>query len=153
MLQCGTRAHNVAIAPREMSEGGAGRGLLVGVRGEGPIWARKRTSGKAYKLSDSTGSLTVRRKGRHQNQDLDSNDVFILDAGREIFVWVGSKASDAERRNAMPIRPARTSTRTTSPSTRRSTASHEGTPLTAEVWTSRSSRRRRVFSRSRCTRH
>ncbi len=32
---------------------------------------------------------------------LDSNDVFIVDCGSELYVWTGSGASDKERRSAM----------------------------------------------------
>ena len=85
--------------------------------GEGPIAPASEApapekeevgEGVLYKLSDSTGSLTCSeaKRGDIKVTDLDSNDVFILDAGREIFVWVGSKASDAERRNAMPTAQA-----------------------------------------------
>tara|TARA_R110002050_G_scaffold87425_1_gene185118 strand:- start:364 stop:828 length:465 start_codon:yes stop_codon:yes gene_type:complete len=32
---------------------------------------------------------------------LDSNDVFVLDSGSEVFVWIGRKSSKTERRNGM----------------------------------------------------
>lgn len=32
---------------------------------------------------------------------LDTKDVFIVDSGKEMFVWVGNAASSAEKKNAM----------------------------------------------------
>ena len=92
--------------------------------GEGPIAPASEApapekedvgEGVLYKLSDASGALTCTeaKRGDIKMSDLDSNDVFILDAGREIFVWVGSSASDAERRATPRRRPRRTSTRTT----------------------------------------
>ena len=35
-------------------------------------------------------------------ESLDTNDTFILDSGDHIFVWVGKKTSDEERKQALP---------------------------------------------------
>ena len=64
---------------------------------------------------------------------MDSSDVFILDAGREIFVWVGSGASDAERRNAMPTAQAYLHANN-KPIHTAVHCVNEGTPFTNEVW-------------------
>lgn len=32
---------------------------------------------------------------------LDPSDVFIIDNGKELFVWIGNGASSAEKKNAM----------------------------------------------------
>ncbi|KAG0221165.1 fragmin60 [Mortierella sp. GBAus27b] len=56
---------------------------------------------KLYRLSDASGSVkfTLEGEGPKVNRDLlDSNDVFILDVGHEVFVWVGSKANKEEHR-------------------------------------------------------
>ena len=88
-----------------------------------------------YKLSDSTGSLTCSeaKRGDIKMSDLDSSDVFILDAGREIFVWVGSGASDAERRNAMPTAQAYLHANN-KPIHTAVHCVNEGTTFTNEVW-------------------
>ena len=52
-----------------------------------------------YRLSDASGELTFGKvkEGDTSKADLDSNDVFLLDAGSQIWVWQGSGASQAEK--------------------------------------------------------
>eukprot|EP00286_Rhodomonas_abbreviata_P027076 CAMPEP_0181301098 /NCGR_PEP_ID=MMETSP1101-20121128/7241_1 /TAXON_ID=46948 /ORGANISM="Rhodomonas abbreviata, Strain Caron Lab Isolate" /LENGTH=397 /DNA_ID=CAMNT_0023406377 /DNA_START=93 /DNA_END=1282 /DNA_ORIENTATION=- len=54
------------------------------------------------RLSDASGSMTFKEegKGKLEKSMLDSNDVFIVNARIEIFVWVGKKASKSERSQA-----------------------------------------------------
>ena len=40
-------------------------------------------------------------EGTVSRSSLDPKDVFILDTGKAIFVWVGSGASPDEKKNAM----------------------------------------------------
>jgi gelsolin len=66
----------------------------------------KASEQRMFKLSDSTGSLQCTEvvpavKGKYKRGMLESGDVFIFDAGNEIFVWVGSGASAQEKREAM----------------------------------------------------
>lgn len=58
---------------------------------------------RLYQLSDASGELTFKMVAEKKipKSKLDSNDVFIFDMGNEVFVWIGSKASDGERTNAM----------------------------------------------------
>jgi len=59
-----------------------------------------------YKLSDSSGSLKFKKivSGDKNNQFkrgyLNSKDVFILDDGFKVFVWVGNAASSSEKGQA-----------------------------------------------------
>ncbi|KYQ91790.1 severin [Tieghemostelium lacteum] len=55
-----------------------------------------------FKLSDASGKLTFTQvaKGKIPRKALDTNDAFILDAGFEVFVWIGLKASANEKKNA-----------------------------------------------------
>jgi len=60
------------------------------------------TKNELYRVSDAeTGKLTIKKvkEGPMSIKDMDSMDVFILDTGEHCFVWVGSKASQAERQN------------------------------------------------------
>lgn len=59
---------------------------------------------KLFILSDADGSLDFEEKktGGITPEDFNSDDVFIFDAGMEIFVWVGDNASPSEKRNAIP---------------------------------------------------
>jgi gelsolin len=58
---------------------------------------------KLFRLSDESGSLEFSKvaEGKFSQDLLDSSDVFIVDAGVEIFAWVGSAASPMERRKAV----------------------------------------------------
>jgi len=58
---------------------------------------------KLYKLSDMEGELklTEVKTGPITESDLSSDDVYFIDTRKEMFVWLGSKASIEERRNAM----------------------------------------------------
>jgi len=58
---------------------------------------------KLYRLSDATGKVTFKKEveGKVNAGMLDSNDVFIVDAGIEIFVWIGKGASKTEKSQAM----------------------------------------------------
>lgn len=55
-------------------------------------------------MSDETGSMetSLVAEGEFSRGQLDSSDVFVVDTGKELFVWVGSGASDDEKKNAMP---------------------------------------------------
>jgi gelsolin len=54
---------------------------------------------KLFKVSDATGSMKFTKvaEGKLESSMLDSNDAFIVDAANEIFVWVGARASRAEK--------------------------------------------------------
>jgi len=52
---------------------------------------------KLFRLSDATGKLRMEQIKDVSLKSLDSNDSFILDAGYEVFVWVGKKASKEEK--------------------------------------------------------
>jgi len=59
---------------------------------------------KLFQLSDATGAMTFKQvaSGKDVKKDkLDSNDVFILDNGAEVFAWIGSKASVGEKKQAL----------------------------------------------------
>jgi len=61
---------------------------------------------RLFKLSDASGSLqctevTPAKKGHYKRDMLKSEDVFIFDAGNEVFCWVGNGASAQEKREAM----------------------------------------------------
>ncbi|KAG0227731.1 hypothetical protein BGW42_002750 [Actinomortierella wolfii] len=59
---------------------------------------------KLYRLSNANGDFefTLEAEGPKVNRDLlDSNDVFILNTGSEIFVWVGSGANKEEHKNGI----------------------------------------------------
>ena len=58
---------------------------------------------KLFRVSDEDGSLDMDmvKEGDLGMGDLDSKDVFVVDAGNELFVWVGKGASTAEKKNAM----------------------------------------------------
>jgi gelsolin len=65
--------------------------------------AERTAQKKLFKLSDSSGTLsfTTVAEGKLTMKMLDTNDVFVLDAGHEVVAWIGDKASANERKMAM----------------------------------------------------
>ena len=57
-----------------------------------------------FRCSDKSGKVLFSKvaQGALKKNMLQSKDVFIVDAGIEIFVWVGKHASKKERQQAMP---------------------------------------------------
>jgi len=56
--------------------------------------------------SDPTGEISCRLVAEGDKIDrkqMKSDDVFILDNGLHVFIWVGDKSSKEEKQNAMPI--------------------------------------------------
>jgi len=73
--------------------------------GKDEEWERS-TEQKLFQLSDASGSLTFTEikpevKGKYKRAHLKSEDVFIFDAGNEVFAWIGKGASAQEKREAM----------------------------------------------------
>ena len=56
---------------------------------------------KLLQLSDSTGTLELTEVKPAVVSSLKSEDVFLLDTGTEIFVWVGAGASKNEKNKAL----------------------------------------------------
>jgi len=57
-----------------------------------------------FQLSDSTGTLQFKQVGSGlgcKKSLLDSNDVFVLDTGAEVFAWIGKGASAGEKAKAL----------------------------------------------------
>jgi len=56
-----------------------------------------------WRISDASGSLEITQiaSGRLTRDMLDQNDVFLLDGGGELFVWVGRGATKQERAKGM----------------------------------------------------
>jgi len=80
--------------------------LLASITGDGGDDKKyeKKSSKALYQLSDSSGEMkfTEVAKGKACKKDLlKSDDVFILNSGCEIYVWVGKGASDEEKAKAM----------------------------------------------------
>ena len=60
---------------------------------------------RLYRVSNESGSMETteveKRDGQLHRDMLDENDVFILDVGNSLFVWVGREANDEEKANAL----------------------------------------------------
>lgn len=56
-----------------------------------------------YRLSDASGQMTFRKekRGSVDKNDLDTKDVFIIDAKKSCYVWIGHGTSEGEKKNAM----------------------------------------------------
>jgi hypothetical protein len=58
------------------------------------------------RASDASGKLTLTEVASGNNVKrslLDSNDVFVYDAGSEVYAWVGLKASKVEKKTALAV--------------------------------------------------
>ncbi|CAG2199147.1 GSN [Mytilus edulis] len=62
-----------------------------------------KTEKELYRLSDASGQMTMslEKTGHMEQNDLKSDDVFILDTQKELFVWIGNSTTYAERKNAI----------------------------------------------------
>jgi len=59
---------------------------------------------RLFQLSDASGTMNfkeVAQGAKCKKALLDGNDVFVLDTGAEVLVWIGKGASKEEKRNAM----------------------------------------------------
>ena len=59
---------------------------------------------KLYRLSDASGKMTFKceaEKGPLKRAQLDTNDVFVVDADIALFVWIGKRTSKSEKSQAM----------------------------------------------------
>ena len=58
-----------------------------------------------YRLSDASGQMEFTKEAEGhfpEVKNLDQNDVFIFDTGKELWVWIGRGSTSAESKNAMP---------------------------------------------------
>jgi len=90
--------------------GTLGGEIAVTDPGQDDAAADRATAGtvRLLHVSDSAGDLTTEEvprneKGHYTRDMLKSEDAFILDAGSQIFVWVGKGASKAERKESMVL--------------------------------------------------
>jgi len=58
---------------------------------------------KLFRLSDASGKMKFSEAatGRVMRNQFDTNDVFVFDAGHEVFVWIGKGASAQERKQGL----------------------------------------------------
>ena len=60
---------------------------------------------KLYKVSNETGKLTTQEIAERPltREMLDTNDVFILELNKHIYIWIGKEANAEEKKNALII--------------------------------------------------
>ena len=56
---------------------------------------------KMFRLSDASGTLTM-TEVNFAKDSLDTNDAFLIDNGKMIYIWCGEKASRDEKRYGLP---------------------------------------------------
>jgi gelsolin len=72
--------------------------------GGSDLEAEKGDEKRLFQLSDASGKMEFKEVGRGaqvKRRLLDSNDVFILDTGAEVFAWIGRGASADEKKKAL----------------------------------------------------
>jgi len=82
-----------------------GKGAVADAEAGGSdVEAEKQDNGVLWRLSDASGKLEFKEisKGAGiKRAQLDSNDVFILYTGAQVYAWVGKKASVGEKKKAL----------------------------------------------------
>lgn len=103
------RAHGRVVSESDNDEefwrllGGKGP-VADAAAGGSDLEAEKQHQGELYRLSDASGKFEfkeVAKGDKIKRSHLDSNDVFILSTGAQVFAWVGKKASVGEKRKAL----------------------------------------------------
>eukprot|EP01119_Soliformovum_irregulare_P003985 TRINITY_DN15002_c0_g1_i1.p1 TRINITY_DN15002_c0_g1~~TRINITY_DN15002_c0_g1_i1.p1 ORF type:complete len:373 (-),score=136.12 TRINITY_DN15002_c0_g1_i1:42-1160(-) len=72
--------------------------------GGSDVDAEKSDIKRLFQLSDASGAMKFTKVGEGSTVKkslLDPNDVFVLDTGAEVYVWIGKGASADEKKNAM----------------------------------------------------
>lgn len=59
--------------------------------------------GRLFEVSDASGALSVTEVHNWSQSDLLEDETVLLDAGTQVFVWIGSQASPAERGRAIEV--------------------------------------------------
>jgi len=82
-----------------------GKGPIASAEAGGSdVEAEQKIEISLHRLSDATGKFVfteVARGPKVHRKFLDSNDVFILDTGAEVYAWVGKAASAGEKKKAL----------------------------------------------------
>jgi gelsolin len=82
-----------------------GKGAIKSAEdGGNDLDAEKGDDKRLFQLSDASGKMEFKEVGRGaavKRRLLDSNDVFILDTGAEVFAWIGRGASPEEKKKAL----------------------------------------------------
>jgi len=84
--------------------GGRPASILSAEEGGSDVDAEKSDVKRLFRLSDASGSMQFTKVGEGaavKKNLLDANDVFVLDTGSEVYVWIGKGASGDEKKNAM----------------------------------------------------
>jgi gelsolin len=76
-------------------------GATVKLRSTGNRRRLRPNPKKMFKLSDADGKLTM-SEVTFGKDSLDSNDTFLIDNGKMIYIWCGKKASKQEKRMGIP---------------------------------------------------
>jgi len=82
-----------------------GRGEIGADEGGDEEWERKEEK-ILFQLSDAGGRMEfnkIAEANRVTRDKLDTRDVFVLDVGMEIFVWIGKGASEGEKKESMVV--------------------------------------------------
>ena len=71
---------------------------------EGPFAVQQ--DPRLFRLSDVTGRLVLEEVENWGQQDLDARDVFILDAGQQVYAWRGAQCSQLEAEKLVEVAEA-----------------------------------------------
>jgi len=78
-----------------------GEGPIKSAAEGGPDHEAAHGPKRLVKLSDATGAISFTEAPTFSRDQLHTDDVFIVDNGEEVFVWVGKGSSDNEKKHAL----------------------------------------------------
>mmetsp|Transcript_26688 Transcript_26688/g.55030 ORF Transcript_26688/g.55030 Transcript_26688/m.55030 type:complete len:177 (-) Transcript_26688:1044-1574(-) len=79
-----------------------GKGRIKPEDDEKSVLSSKAISKKMYSLSDQSGSVQVKEVSLSKS-NLDTNDVYLVDVGKNVYIWVGRGSSKVEQQQAMIV--------------------------------------------------
>ncbi|KAL7465989.1 hypothetical protein ACHAXS_006285 [Conticribra weissflogii] len=79
-----------------------GKGEIKPADDEKLVASSKAISKKMFSLSDESGSVQVKEVSLSKS-NLDTNDVYLVDIGNNVYIWVGKGSSKVEQQQAMII--------------------------------------------------
>ena len=55
---------------------------------------------RLFQISNSSGYMHMKELYNYSQEDLNNNDVMVLDAYKTIYLWIGRKSNNVEKRNS-----------------------------------------------------
>jgi len=97
------KVHIVVLSAAQEDDGPDWKDFWEAFGGKKPISEKAKeepAEKKLFKISNETGKMEYTEVRFHKSS-LEENDVFVADVGPEIFVWIGKKANELEKKSGL----------------------------------------------------